>query len=459
MSGLVRHAGSFRDPAGFLYRQDGGLFRHINASGLADFDRFERSGLAAELLAEKKLVPYRTVRADRTGKVLELEELPFVTYPYEWSFRQLRDAALLTLELARRGLEHGLMLKDASAFNVAFRDGRPIFLDHTSFMICRENTPWPAYRQFVMHFLAPLLVMKYTDMRCLGLLRENLGGISPDFAGRLLPRRTWFSFTALAHVHLHAVMERKYSSQEGDVRQVGMKPERLRDFLRALADETTALKPPVQRTDWEAYYRRNSYSDAAFAAKQEAVRKFCAAHPGGVTVDLGANTGVFSEIAAEHSETVIAADIDPQSVEMLYETARTHCPKLQPVLQDLANPSPAVGVFNAECAPFLARCKGDKVLGLALIHHLRITGNWDLERIVRLFAGTAPHALVEFVPADDVQVKRLVRGRDAIYADWNAEQVEAAFRAEYPVLDRIALPDSGRILFAMHKAPPTGTAK
>lgn len=459
MNKTVRHAGSFRDPAGFLYRVDGGLFRHIRASGREDFDRFERSGLAGELLAEKKLVPYRTERDDRTGKILQVEELPFVTYPYEWSFRQLQDAALLTLELARRGLERGLMLKDASAFNVAFHDGQPIFLDHTSFTIYRENSPWPAYRQFVMHFLAPLLVMKHVDMRCLGLLRENIGGISLDFASRLLPRRTWFSPTPLAHVHLHALMERRYSSREGEARQVCMTPERLRTFLRALSDETAALKPPRQATDWEAYYRRNSYSDAAFAAKREAVREFCAAHPGGVTVDLGANTGVFSEIAAEHSDRVIAADIDPQAVEMLYETARTSCHKLQPVLQDLANPSPALGVFNAECAPFLARCRGDKVLGLALIHHLRITGNWDLERIVRLFADTAPHALVEFVPADDVQVKRLVRGRDAIYTDWNAEQVEAAFRTEYPVLDRIVLPDSGRILFAMHKTPQTGAAK
>ena len=326
MSGLVRHTGSFRDPAGFLYRRDGGLFRHIHTRGLADFDRFERSGLAEELLAEKKIVPYRTVRGDKTGKILEIEELPSITYPYEWSFRQLRDAALLTLELARRGLEHGLMLKDASAFNVAFRDGRPIFLDHTSFMIYRENTPWPAYRQFVMHFLAPLLVMKYTDMRCLGLFRENLGGISPDFASRLLPRRTWFSMTALAHVHLHAFMERKYSSREGDARQVGMSPERLRNFLRALADETAALKPPRQATAWAEYYRRNSYSDAAFAAKREAVRHFCAEHPGGTTVDLGANTGVFSEIAARCARHVVAADIDPCAAEFLYRLNREKLP-------------------------------------------------------------------------------------------------------------------------------------
>ena len=451
MSGSRRLAGSFRDPAGFLYRQDGELFRHINTYGVRDFSAFEQSGLADALIRENKLVPYRTLRTDLSGKILKVEELPFLTYPYEWSFGQLRDAALLTLELARRGLEHDLILKDASAFNVAFRGGKPVFLDHTSFTRYRENAPWQAYRQFVMHFLAPLLVMKYTDLRCLALLRENLGGIAPDFASRLLPRRTWFDLTALAHVHLHARMEKKYSSREEAVRPVSMPKKRLADFLTALADETAALAPPRQATDWQAYYRRNSYSDAAFAAKRDAVRAFCAAHPGGTTVDYGANTGVFSEIAAAHSDLVVAADIDPQSVEMLYETARTSCPILQPVLQDLANPSPALGVFNGECAPFLARCRGEKALGLALIHHLRITGNWDLERIVRLFADTAPLALVEFVPADDVQVKRLVRGRDEIYTDWTLDQVEAAFGSEYSRITRIPLPESGRVLLDMRR--------
>ncbi|MBR0459933.1 MAG: class I SAM-dependent methyltransferase [Victivallales bacterium] len=446
-----REQGSFRDPSGYVFWQDGQPYRRITRHGLRDWEKFVSTGLARTLLDQGQLVPYELLSGENLNPLLKLEKLPFLSYPYEWSFGQLRDAAALTLSLARQALRHGMILKDATAFNIAFRDGRPIFMDHTSFMSYHENEPWCAYRQFVMHFLAPLALMSKVDLRCLGLFQRDIGGIPLDLASRLLPWWTRFSPMLLFHIHLHAAMEKRYSSEQGDKRQVRLSKERLDNLLASLADYVDGLSIPGQNTQWEDYYANTSYSDATFQAKKEAVEEFCQRVSPGTLVDLGANTGVFSELAAKHSRLVIAADIDPQAVEQLYRLNRERVRNLQPILQDLSNPTPALGVFNEERMSFLQRCKGDAVLGLALIHHLRITCNWSLEQIARLFADIAPRALVEFVPADDVQAKRLMRGREEIYGDWTCENMLAAFQTRFTVERVTSLPGCGRTLMELCK--------
>ena len=185
---IERNPASFRDPTGFVYRQGGKIYRTISERGKSDFAHFLRSGLAGRLMQEKKIVPFQPTE---NGTVIELRELDFITYPYEWSFSALRDAALLTLELTDIALEHDMILQDATAFNITFEKGRPIFMDHGSFCIYHPGDVWGAYRQFVMHFLAPLLLMKYMDLRCLDFFRSHVEGFPLDFASRLLPWRTW----------------------------------------------------------------------------------------------------------------------------------------------------------------------------------------------------------------------------------------------------------------------------
>ena len=122
--------------------------------------------------------------------VLRPRELPLISYPYEWCFSQLREAALLTLELQRRALAAGMRLKDASAYNIQFDAGRPILIDTLSFEVGDPTQPWPAYRQFCEHFLAPLALMAYRDPRCGLMLRDFIDGIPVDLAARLMPGRT-----------------------------------------------------------------------------------------------------------------------------------------------------------------------------------------------------------------------------------------------------------------------------
>jgi len=447
----TRIPGSFRDPAGYVFAEEGRLFRRILPAGREDFRRFTESGLAGKLIEGRRLVPFTPLTEEKDGSLLlRLEALPFISYPYEWSFSQLRDAGLLTLELMREALRHDLILKDASAFNIAFRGGEAVFLDHTSFTVCRENEPWRAYRQFVMHFLAPLVLMKKVDLRCLSLFRADLGGIPLDLASRLLPWTTRFNPDILFHIHLHARFDRRYSADTRERKIPPMPKKRLENLIRSLQDCLGGLDISAQNTQWADYYEHTSYSDASFRFKQERAEAFCREISPRSVCDLGANTGVFSEIAARHAGEVIAADIDPQAVERLYALSRK-IRNLHPVLLDLNNPSPDLGVFNEERRSFLSRCRCDLALGLALVHHLRISGNWTPEQIARLFGSVAPNALVEFVPAEDVQVKRLMRGREQVYTDWTLDHLLAAFRPYYANYEIEPIPDSPRSLILLRQ--------
>ncbi|MBP5181570.1 MAG: class I SAM-dependent methyltransferase [Lentisphaeria bacterium] len=399
-------------------------------------------------MAEKKIVPFRFTEKEN---VIELKRLETITYPYEWCFGQLRDAACLTLELAERSLDCGMILQDATAFNVAFENVSPVFLDHGSFCLYRPGEAWKAYRQFVMHFLAPLLLMKYTDFRCLNFFRTSVEGFPLDFASRLLPWKTFLKLHPLIHIHLHARMEKKYSAAAPPPKTPVTGEKQLRAFLGELRNFVSHLSPGGKKTRWADYATDNSYTPKAMAFKKEMIDRICLQRKFPVVVDLGANTGIFSEIAAKYSRRVIAADSDPAALEQLYETAKAEKRNILPVLQDLNDPSPGIGMFNQERSSFFSRVRGDLVMGLALIHHLHISGNWPVESIVKLFADmTGQAAVVEFVPREDPQVKKLLRSREDIFEDWTLENVTAAFRKRFRTCREIPIPDSPRVLLELY---------
>ena len=444
----ARLTSSFRDSAGYVFERDKELYRQILPAGRQAFDHLMQSGMAERLISQGKMAAFKVDAENDLGPVLRISRLPFITYPYEWSFSQLKDAALLTIELMQEALSCGMVLKDASAFNIAFRKCRPVFLDHTSFEMYKDGMPWRAYRQFTMQFIVPLMLMQKVDLRCLGLLRQDIGGIPMDFASRLLPCYTWLQPNCLLHIHLHALFERKYSSDKAARNASFFPKKRLFALLESIQECLSSLKVPKQATEWARYYSDNSYSASSFEYKKQAVNTFCAGEKVKCGIDLGANCGVFTKIAAEHADSVIAADFDARAVEALYQMGKTQASDIQPMLLDLNNPSPNIGVLNSERDSFLKRTKADCALGLALLHHLRITGNWSLGQIVSLFDSLAPRVLVEFVPLSDVQTQRLMRGREEIYQDWTLENLRAAFMEKYGSCDVMAMPQSERVLLA-----------
>lgn len=453
---------SFRDPCGFVFRRSGTLFRQINTEYAPHYAHLIDSGLYSHLTASGALVrhdeaPETAFAAPDGWKVLRPEVVPFVAHPYEWCFGQWRDAALLTLAIQRDALAHGMWLKDASAFNIQFRDGRPLLIDTLSLEIYPDGAPWPAYRQFCQHFLAPLALMARVDPDLGQWLRVHLDGVPLGLASRLLPPATRWNPLLAAHLHLHARQQRRLAATDD---APAAPPPRLdRRGLLALVD---SLESAVRQqrweprgTEWGDYYAATNYTDDATAAKTRLVAEMIDQGPAPRTVwDLGANTGRFSRLAAERGAFTVAWDIDPAAVEILWRDCRANAtPNLLPLRLDLANPSPALGWDLSERASLLERGPADLVLALALVHHLAIGNNVPLPRVAAFLARCAPRAVVEFVPREDSQTQRLLRGRRDIFSGYTREGFEAALAPHWRTVRAVPIPQTCRTLYLLERTP------
>ncbi|MBP5672018.1 MAG: hypothetical protein J6X49_06480 [Victivallales bacterium] len=443
-------ASSFRDPCSHVCLHDGHYYRVFSQRGMADLKKFVESSLGEELLAAGKLVGYEIQRLDDISAIMELETIPFISYPYEWCFAQLRDAALLTLETTKAALRHGMILKDASAYNVAWKDGRPLFLDHGSFTIYEEGRPWQAYKQFIMHFLGPLMLCKYFDARLLSLLATHLDGIPLDLLSKMLPLSSRFSLCALLHIHWHTKMDSKHSQtfNRQATANAEISKKRLVELLNYLHGSILDMKPSHSSTEWENYYDETNYSAIAQEMKKQIIESHCTRLKPRRVIDLGANNGLYSQLAAQYANNVIAADIDCNAVEALY---LKHNTKIYPLVQDFSNPSASCGVLCSERNSFIQRAHGDLSMGLALAHHLRIGGNWTLNQIAELFSSTGENSLVEFVPKEDSQVQKLLQSREDIYDDWRLETFIKTFNQRFKTCTVEPIADSARSMIFCSK--------
>ncbi len=446
---------SFRDPSGFVFEQGGALFRQINRSYAADYDHLMGSGLYDALVEQRLLIPHQEVEdgADANHhRTLRPEPLAFVSYPYEWSFSQLKDAALTTLRVQREAMRFGMTLKDANAANIQFHRGRPVLIDTLSFERYVEGAPWTPYRQFCQHFLAPLALAAYRDVRLLQLLRVHLDGVPLDLASSLLPARARLDPHLVLHVFLHARAQRRYRARGGAARPRRLDRKGLENVIRALRAAVSRLRWRSAGSEWSAYYEGDSYEATAFAQKKALVAGYLERIAPAAVWDLGANTGVFSRIAAERGAQTLAFDADPACVDQLYrEIRKREDTRILPLLLDVTNPSPGLGWAHAERASLLDRRAADAVLALALVHHLAIANNVPLDRVAALFARLAPWLIVEFVPKSDPKVELLLATREDVFPDYTREGFEAAFATAFETLESDPIEGSGRILYRMRR--------
>ncbi len=303
-----RLGASFRDPSGFLFSRDGVLYRQVNQIYAEHYDRLISSGLYSRLTNAGLLVLHEEVNVAPEDqalayKIIKPQPLPFISYPYEWSFSQLKDAALATMRIQKFALESGMVLKDASAYNIQFHNGKPILIDTLSFEIYHEGEPWVAYRQFCQHFLAPLALVAHTDVRLNQLLRVYIDGIPLDLAARLLPRRTRYGLGLATHIHLHAAAQKRYADKAVTKEQTSRKMSKMQfmGLMDSLETSTRKLNWKPSGTEWGDYYTASSshYSTSAFEHKKQLVSTFLERLQPTSTWDLGANTGEFSRLAAE----------------------------------------------------------------------------------------------------------------------------------------------------------------
>ena len=451
-----KHPASFRDPSGFLYRKGSELFRQINRIYRPQYDALMATGLYTYLTEKGRLIPHRESKAapllpDLVYKVIQPDTVRYVSYPYEWCFSQLKDAALLTLQIAKAAVRHGMVLKDASAYNIQFRDGKPILIDTLSFDEYLEGEPWIAYRQFCQHFLAPLALMAHTDVRLNQLMRIYIDGIPLPLAARLLPMRTRLDPGLLLHLHVHAGMQEKAAAAAG-----GTTPRKrvsrtaFLGLIGSLQGTVRKLRWKPAGTEWAEYYEENNYTEASFQAKQKLVGELLARIQPGRIWDLGGNTGVFSRIAAERGFDAVCFDSDYGAVERNYLDVKAQKEtRLLPLVLDLTNPSSAIGWNHREREGFLERGPADAVLALAIVHHLAIGNNLPLEYIADFLARCGGRLIVEFIPKEDSQVKRLLSTRKDIFADYSREKFEAVFRGMFTIEKSIPILESKRILYLM----------
>ena len=345
-----------------------------------------------------------------------------------------------------------MRLKDASAYNIQFDAGRPILIDTLSFEVGDPSQPWPAYRQFCEHFLAPLALMAYRDPRCGLMLRDFIDGMPLDLAARLLPGRTRFRPGLLAHLHLHAGAQRRSqaagpAAEHRSARRMSQTgQEAILDSLRRTVSGLR-WQPSGQ---WVEYGRQTSYSEAGAESKRVLVERMLADSGARLVWDLGANVGTYSTIAAGDDRQVIAFDQDASSVEhhwrSLSPEART---SVLPLVMDLTNPSPALGWALEERRSLIQRGPADLVLALALVHHLAIGNNVPLEGIAELFAQLGRQAIVEFVPKDDPMTRHLLAARKDVFPDYTLDGFRIAFARHFTIADEAPIADSRRTLFLL----------
>ncbi len=459
MSKPDRLGASFRDPSGFLFTRDGRLYRQVNHLYAAEYDRLMTSGLYDRLVKAGMLIPHREVdlppaEPDLAYKVIQPESVRFISYPYEWSFDQLKDAALTTLTLQRRALKAGMSLKDASAYNIQFFEGRPVLIDTLSFETYREGLPWVAYRQFCQHFLAPLALMTHRDVRLGQLLRIYIDGVPLDLASRLLPWRTRFNLGLFTHIHVHAAVQARFADRpiERPKAQAGMSRQAMLGLLNSLETTVRGLKWKPAQTEWGRYYEMTNYSDAAFEHKKRLVAEWAGKLEPKLVWDLGANTGVFSRQAAGAGAYVVAFDIDPLAVAQNYRQVKEAGEKnILPLMLDLTNPSPSLGWDNRERDSLAERGPADLVLALALVHHLAISNNVPLPQLADFFAGIGRWLIIEFVPKSDSQVQKLLRSREDIFPHYTREGFEQSFGRRFKIHAAVQICESERMLYLMER--------
>jgi hypothetical protein len=430
---------SFRNPSGFVFYRDGSLYRQVNAVYGGDYAHLMDSGLYGALVDDELLIPHEEV--DVTGpepgeafKVIKPEPVPFVSYPYEWCFSQLKDAALTVLKIQKRAFDSGMSLKDCSAYNVQFRRGKPILIDTLSLERYREGEPWVAYRQFCQHFLAPLALMSHTDVRLNQLLRIYIDGVPLDLASSLLPFRTRLVLPLLSHVHLHAKSQRHFADRTVDTSGREMGRLSFLGLIDNLESAVKGLKWQPEGTEWVDYYEITNYPSDALQHKRQIVAEFLNEIEPENVWDLGANVGVFSRIASERGIQTLSFDADHAAVERSYrqcvEKNETH---ILPLLLDLTNPSPSIGWENEERRSLLDRGPADTVFALALIHHLAISNNLPLDRISGFFDRICNWLIIEFVPKSDSQVQRLLSTREDIFPNYTQRGFEDAFKRHFTI--------------------------
>jgi len=450
---MNREFSSFRDPSGIVFDDDGVIYRQINNTYKPHYDFLMNSGLYESLAKKNLIIKHATVDKDGIDGdkylVIHPEKIPFISYPYEWPFAAYKDAALAVLRIQETALTYGMTLKDASAYNMQFLNGSPVLIDTLSFEIYQEKRPWEAYGQFCRHFLAPLLLMAHVDIRLCRLMQNYIDGIPLDMTDNILKHRGGFS--AWQHITLHGKSIAKYENLDFERKNksnIKINKSLQLAMVQSLSRAIAKLKPKNDKSEWGDYYNSNNYTESSSGHKEYLVKQYLQnIGPVSMTWDFGANDGKFSRYALQNSGYVIAYDVDPVALNRNYLMAKKAKEKMLPLFMDITSPSPSIGFANKERFSIEQRQKPDVIIMLALIHHLTISNNVPFEMIAQWLASLCKHLIIEFIPKEDSQVKRMLATREDIFKDYTIDAFESVFQRYFTLCDKQKIEESDRVLY------------
>ena len=472
---LSADGGSFKDPSGRVYFVGDGVdgrrvVRGLTAPAAATLEKllaepfFRRLLAAGDVVNTRFLCPDDPVAAAVVDKgwasVVEHEAVDFLTWPYEWPFSMLKDAALLQLHLLETCVRTGWILKDATPFNIQWAGNRPVFIDIPSFVPWEDGEYWQGYRQFCSMFLIPLMLTAHLGIAYQPLLRSNLEGISPEEAASYFYWLRRFKRGVPSHIWFPARVEGWMRSRGGARRPSGSRRKQSKTALLALLGSLRRLVTGLSNgratpSDWARYSETHSYEEGDFERKMAFVEKHTSARHPRLLWDLGANTGTFSRIAARYSEIVVAVDGDHEAVDVLYREAREGDERnIIPLVMDLANPSPGQGWSGRERASFVERRSPDMALCLALIHHLRVSANVPVSLLVTWLRSLGATVIVEFIGRDDEMFAALAENKREDYADYTSEHFQSEVEKHFTIKDRMGLKGEKREMLLLEPKNP-----
>jgi len=451
-----RNTSSFRDPSGYVFIEDDSVKRVVNPIYFEQYNQLTSSGFYQLLFDKKYLVSHQEVSRTDSEIIIEASKIPFINYPYEWSFLQYKHAALLTLKIQKLCLENNFTLKDASAFNITFHEGKPIFIDTLSFDFYQENNPWLAYKQFIMHFLGPLVLTKYFGQDHLKTLALHLEGISLQKLSNLLPFKSYLSPILLTNIHLLAKYDKKYESDKKKVNNNLSKASQIK-LLDGLYDYILNLSVN-EKTEWDHYYNQINYNEVAYQVKKEFVKDWFSSIQGKSLIDIGGNDGTFSRELKELADFMIVADVDANAVEQNYKQILKNKEKsILPIVVDVLNPVANYGFNNQERFSFIDRVKEvnlDGCLALAVIHHITLSGNIPFSLSAQFFSKMAPNLLIEFPTRADSWVQFLLDSKREFKSHfdfYNEENFENEYAVYFEIVKKVKIDSSERILYSLKR--------
>jgi ribosomal protein L11 methylase PrmA len=458
MTNYTRNPSSFKDPSGFVFESEGTLYRQVNQYYAAQYRQLIDSGLYKQLVGQGQLIAHEELAQNITNSpnwytTLRPEPVHSISYPYEWCFEQLQDAALLTLSVLKTALQHGMILKDATPYNIQFHKGRAVFIDTLSFDTYDPKQPWIAYRQFCQNFLFPLYLEHYLKTDIQKILSTYIDGIPVDIIAKLLPLKSRLSLGVWLHVYLQHTTSTSTRANNGNNKTAAFSKKKLLDVISHLTSIITSFPAnKTYRTTWSNYYEDTILSKEYLKEKEAIIREMSRQTTVRTVLDLGANDGYFSKLFASQQLQVVATDSDNRCISRLYqEVKKDKIENILPLILDIANPSPAIGFNNRERAAFHERINTGMVAALALVHHLVIGKNISIPVLAEYFNSIAPELIIEFVPKEDEKVQQMLKSRPDTFPDYTFEVFENTFNQYFKTISKKQVPGTHRVLYYMKR--------